>query len=373
MNLQNALSAVVHDQVGHALEGLLRGGPIENLFNIRVSPTESLLGQLTGPGDGAPRISIGFGLDILGTPFRTVTERLPLSNDRPLGLLRTEELSALIGRVQDALRGQVSVLDALADPRDAIAKLIGGQGPAGLRRLADDLFGAVRRVFEGAGGDDDAVNTVDRLRQLVGGDIGIALPFATLIKAVQGAGRNAAAIPRNVEQGAIAYFFDAEGFGTVDGESVVAPVHLSDIREAAGQAIAQRDLGAHQLRGLFSKTTAERYLRDLIRIIVESAYDSGRGLEARFKKVKTELQGRASANKAADAIERQFVTWYRGFSAMAESAAMRAVEVGTQGVSEFQTNPLIAAGAGSFAGTVARKLAQDSFLTKLRVDLGGTD
>ena len=55
---------------------------------------------------------------------------------------------------------------------------------------------------------------------------------------------------------------------------------------------------------------------------------------------------------------------------MAESAAMRGVEVGTQGVAAFQTNPLIAAGAGSFAGTVARKLAQDSFLAVLREELG---
>jgi hypothetical protein len=54
---------------------------------------------------------------------------------------------------------------------------------------------------------------------------------------------------------------------------------------------------------------------------------------------------------------------------MAESGAMRAVEMGTQGVSEFQTNPLIAAAAGAFAGTVARKLAQDSFLDVLSTEL----
>jgi hypothetical protein len=41
-------------------------------------------------------------------------------------------------------------------------------------------------------------------------------------------------------------------------------------------------------------------------------------------------------------------------------------------VSEFQTNPLIAAAAGSFAGTVARKLAQDSFLAVLQTDLANT-
>ena len=63
------------------------------------------------------------------------------------------------------------------------------------------------------------------------------------------------------------------------------------------------------------------------------------------------------------------MTWFRGFSSMAESGAMRAVEVGTQGVSEFQTNPLIAAAAGAFAGTVARKLAQSAFLDLLTTEL----
>jgi hypothetical protein len=38
-------------------------------------------------------------------------------------------------------------------------------------------------------------------------------------------------------------------------------------------------------------------------------------------------------------------------------------------VSQFQTNPLIAAAAGAFAGTVARKLGQDAFLAKLRTEL----
>jgi hypothetical protein len=76
----------------------------------------------------------------------------------------------------------------------------------------------------------------------------------------------------------------------------------------------------------------------------------------------------AGANAAA--VEQKFVTWFRGCSSMAESAAMRAVETGTQGVSQFQTNPLIAAAAGSFAGTVARKLAQDGFIAVLRNELG---
>src|SRR5262245_59816809 len=158
MNLQNAVSALVHDQVGQALEGLLKGGSIEDLFSIRVNANESLLGQLTGPGDGPPKISIGFGLDILGTPFKTLLNALPLSDDRPLAFLRKEDLSALVGRVQDALRDKLTVFNTLPDPRGAIAQLIAGEGPAGLHQLADDLFGAVRGVFDGAGGDSEATN-----------------------------------------------------------------------------------------------------------------------------------------------------------------------------------------------------------------------
>src|SRR5262249_17338914 len=112
------------------------------------------------------------------------------------------------------------------------------------------------------------------------------------------------------------------------------------------------------------------YLRDTIRITVEAAYNTTRNLSTNYNTIKGSAKQRKSTAAQQAAIERKFVNWFRGFSALAESASMRAVEVATQGVSEFQTKPLIAAGAGSFAGTVARKVAQDSFLTVLRRDLG---
>jgi hypothetical protein len=54
-------------------------------------------------------------------------------------------------------------------------------------------------------------------------------------------------------------------------------------------------------------------------------------------------------------------------SGVAESQAMSAVEQATLGVSTFQSNPLIAAAAGTFAGTAARKAAQHVFLSELDV------
>src|SRR5262249_9076900 len=147
-----------------------------------------------------------------------------------------------------------------------------------------------------------------------------------------------------------------DGYKTLDGESVVSSVHLADLGKLVSASVASGSAaaGVQSFKGLFSKTNAERYLRDTIRLIVESAYDAGRGLADRDGK-----PGTYSAVTAKLPNVPKFVSWFRGFSSMAESVAMRAVEVGTQGVSQFQTNPLIAAAAGSFSGTVARKLAQD--------------
>ena len=369
MNAQNAIAALIHDQLGQTLARVFSNGVGKDIFDIRVNEGDSLLGQLTGPGEGPPRISIGFGLDIVGTAVSTLLNALPTPAGGPFALLKGRDLSDLADGVRKALRGQLGLLEK---QHDIIVGMVVAQNPGDLRDAADKLFAGVLDGFGGAGGGGPAGESVSRLRQLVGGDVGIALPFATILSALQRAGQDAAAVPQNVEHGLLDYFFTADGYKTVDRENVVAPVHVSDIKDAVVGAVQQRDLSGTQLRGLFSKTTAERYLRDIIRVIVECAYDAARHVtdpNGRFSAAVSGLRGRASQAKPADAIERQFVTWFRGFASMAESAAMRAVEVGTQGVSEFQTNPLIAAAAGSFAGTVARKLAQDSFLTILTADL----
>ena len=374
MNPQNAIAALIHDQVGQTLvrvfSGGASGGVARELLDIHVDDNHSLLSQLTRPGDGPPRVSIAFGLDVLGSSVSALLDALPDSDRGPLALLRRADLRELVRRVRDALGGHLGLL---AEQRDAIAGLVAAQDPADLREAADRLFAGVVDVLRGSSeGSGDAVNSVSRLRQLLGNDVGIALPFSTVLNAFHRAGQNAATIPGSVESGLLAYFFATDGFRTVDGERIVAPVHISDVKEAAAGAVAERDLSGVQLRSLFSKTTAERYLRDTIRIIVEATYDAGRGWKepgGRFATVLSGLKARGSAAKPADAIEKHFVTWFRGFASMAESATMRAVEVGTQGVSQFQTNPLIAAAAGSFAGTVARKLGQDAFLGILSQDL----
>jgi hypothetical protein len=358
MNNQNFLAAVIHGQLGQTLTKVFSREASENPLTIDPGSNRTLVEQLAEDGDNPPRIGFRIILDILPSSVSPLLAGPPTS---------TAGLPALLERTRSALGGQAGLFDK---QRDAIAKLIDARNPDGLRDAADDLFKGVLEVFKGPGGSEGpASGCVQRLQQFFGNDVATVLPFATIVNAVPRALQNSLQVPQSVERGLLAYFFQPKGYRTVDGESVVAPVHLSDIGGAVTRAAGGADLEGLQLRALFSKATAERYLRDTTRITVESAFDTVRELRERYSRNESDLKNLKSTEGGKVAIVEKFVAWLRGFSSMAESASMRAVEVGTQGVSEFQTNPLIAAAAGSFAGTIARKLAQDSFLQVLRNEL----
>lgn len=352
MNAQNAIATVIHDQLGQTLVGVFSPGG-RSPFEIRFDAGDTLLHQLQQPGTDPPRVSLSFVLDVLTNSVTAFADALPQSASGPLGVLARPDVPHVLDSIRNAL--QPGLFDA---QRDLIADLIAAQDPARLRDAVGGLFQRLRDAISGT----DTKNAVSRLQQLVGNDIGSGLPFATVVTAAQKGLQNAAGVPESIERGLLDYFFRKDGYRTVDGESMVAPVHLSDLGGSLAGGAAGTGLEA--LRGLFSKATAERYLRDITRIIVECGYDTARG-----------FRGASGQKGLYDRITERltnlekFVAWFRGFSSMAESGAMRTVEVGTQGVAAFQTNPLIAASAGSFAGTVARKLAQDSFLGLLREEL----
>jgi hypothetical protein len=357
MNDQNFVAALIHGQLGQTLTNVFNRDGSENPFIIDPGNNKTLVEQLAEDGDNPPRIGFRIALDVLPESVSSLLAVPPTS---------AAGLPALLDKARTALGGQTELFER---QREAIAKLIDAQNPGSLREAAKGLFGGVIDVSKGPGGIDNARSgCVQRLHEFLGNDIGTALPFATIINAVPQALQNTLEIPESVERALLAYFFQPAGYQTVDGERVVAPVHLSDIGSAAVRVVGGSDPG-EQLRGLFPQTTAERYLRDMTRIIVESAFDAVRDLKERYSRIELELKSRKSTEKDKEAIAQKFVVWLRGFAAMSESASMRAVEVGTQGVSQFQTNALIAAAAGSFAGTVARKLAQDCFLGVLRNEL----
>lgn len=376
MNIANTLVAMIHDRVGDTLASFLAGG--DNPFFIK--PSDTLLAQLEDPAVTTPRVSAGFIGDIAVTSVSGLVGRL-----RAAGA----DAGKVLDQVRDALRGQLPfrVKSGGANPPGgAIEGLVGllETEAQDIRDAATAFQQRIDTILQGLAkpGQADAGASVARVKQILGSDISTLIPLATLANSMRGL-QNVADVPHGIEQGLLAYFFSGDGYKTVDSESVVAPVHLSDLESIAaglvsvgpGPDVRLNRAPLKQIKGLVTTATAEQYLRDTIRVIVESAYDVLRGFgdaakgTGRYGTVVSKLKARKPRPADQEAVVAKFVTWFRGFSSMAESGAMRAVEVGTQGVSEFQTNPLVAAAAGAFAGAVARKIAQDAFLSLMTDEL----
>ena len=339
---QNVIAALIHVQLGQTLRDVFAGkdGVFDGIANPFSSSAGTLLEQLQEPQDDPPRLSLRLVLNI-------VPDLLPEGSEA----MRAG--TSLITRVRERLR-------AMPQHVDRFLELAMADDPAAIQRANDALLSGMEERWS-------SLKTFIRRD-----DVGTILSFATMASAIQGLGANLADVPEEMEKALLDYFFRAGGYLTVEGERIIAPVHLANL-VTAGSAAAAGPLagpaGLQAVKGLFTRATAEQYIRDISRLIVESAYDAVRGLRSTCGKVKEGLARSPGRNSSA-AIVQKFEAWLRGCSAMAESGAMRAVETGTQGVSQLQTNPLIAAAAGSFAGTVARKLSQDAFLAVLRKDLG---
>lgn len=174
------------------------------------------------------------------------------------------------------------------------------------------------------------------------GQFGIALSLVTTLKNLPDP-----SFPRAIADAVLAYFFNADGFVTVDDIQYVPPMNFS------GTAQTPADLQ----QALVPKT-GERYIRDLITITVEAAGDVQYQLRDRYHQMLAKLT--APQQEVAK-------RWCKGFAAMAESGVLTAVEETLLGIGQFSTNPMVAGAAGAYAGTVARKATQHVFLGELGV------
>ncbi len=216
-----------------------------------------------------------------------------------------------------------------------------------------DPTGELTRIFEG---DDPAAifaRTLDFFRRkpelaslggvfgsFLEGQFGIALSLLTTFKNLA-----SPKLPRAIADACLEYFFGADGFMTVDGIRITPPMQKSGAPQALGD-----------LRGFLSEKTGERYLRDLIAVAVEAAGDIQYDLRERYPRVVARID-----SAARDTAKR----WFVGFAAMAEAGVTAAVEETLLGIGSFQGNRLIAASAGAYAGTAARKATQHVFLSEL--------
>jgi hypothetical protein len=295
-----ALSALIQHDVAEQLAEFV-GSRARRLGRaLTASGADDLLTQL----QGANVVPQGLDVDFLREVGGLATARIFDGHD-PLDHLR------------DVLVGQLQALGRLLhadDPQTALA--------------------ALRDVFDGPLAD--LWRTVG---PVLGSQLSIAISFAT----------TAALMPTTagpaIESAVLRYFFTRDGFRTVDGSQLVAPIHLEDLD--VGRSTA--------LKGVFSQRTADRYIRDLIRVVIEAADDARYDLPKRYDAARTLAKDRRD----------KYEDWFKGFSSMAEGAVTSAVEEACMGVASFETNPLIAASAGTFAGTAARKATQHVFLSEL--------
>src|SRR5262249_30407243 len=128
---------------------------------------------------------------------------------------------------------------------DNITKLLSAQSPKDALAICGDIFsGDLSQMWSTVG-------------PLLASQFSILVSFATSATRLPVEGAKA------VEEAVLQYFFTTDGSQTVDGTRLVSPVQLSDINVQA--------LG--NLKSLFSGT-AERYVRDLVRLMVEAADDA---------------------------------------------------------------------------------------------------
>jgi hypothetical protein len=239
-----------------------------------------------------------------------------------------------------------------------------------LRGFPGDLLGKVAGFFNGvlsARSPQDLLDGVNRavrellaaeplkdlamLPEFIKGQLSIAISVVSILGKLPDP-----AIPRAIEEAYISYLFDEKGFQTVEGDSIAPPTHLSSFTTANLSA----DLKT--LKDAFSDKNAVRYIRDLVRLPVEAACDLAYDL-------KTRINDRVTANfpdpRTQDAGRAKIIRWMKGFASMAEAGVTGAVEEACSGVGSFQTNQLVAAAAGTFAGTWARKVTQQVFLREI--------
>jgi hypothetical protein len=345
VNPVNSIVAGIYDELGAIFSNFL-----VDLSPVLNTPegSKSLLDQLQKGKSDTPDITFGLTIDFVGGSILSLLQQVVES---PF-----EELAGFLQNLFDPAETPLRFFKELSkELRDIVsATSVTLRGNA-----IESLFsGHVSPSEQQQQLQASLQQSMSRLRQLACNEIGTAMSLATIMKALEGKETipgGLGKVPEAVEKALLAYFFKKEGYQTIDGSSIVAPVHLSDLVNLP--ADAPDDVSKlKQLRSYFSKSTAETCIRDVIRVTVESSYDTARGLEGYYKTVDDDMKG------VSQEVEKRFVTWFKGFSGLADSAAMRAVELATQGVSTFQTNALIAAAAGTFAGTFARKLAQDAFL-----------
>ncbi|HEX4210908.1 MAG TPA: hypothetical protein VHY56_10980 [Candidatus Binataceae bacterium] len=229
-----------------------------------------------------------------------------------------------------------AVVNAIIEPLDTLKNIFRSDSDS------PDLHAMLGRLLGFFSTKASFTPLLDTFGSYLEGQFGIALSLVTTLKNLADP-----SFPRAIADAALAYFFNADGFVTVDDIHLMPPMNFSGAPQTS----------ADLQRALVPKT-GERYVRDLITVTVEAAGDVQFQLRDRYHQMLMKLTA------AQQEVARR---WCKGFAAMAESGVLTAVEETLLGIGQFSTNPMIAAAAGTYAGVVARKATQHVFLGELGV------
>ncbi len=223
-----------------------------------------------------------------------------------------------------------NLLEVMSDPVGELKGIFASEDPRTIFARITDFFSR----------KSDLAVLATTLGSFVEGQFGIALSLLTTFKNLTDP-----KFPRAVADAALQYFFGKDGFITVDEVHIVPPMRLAGLPQNLGD-----------LNSFLSERTGERYLRDIIAVVIEAAGDVQYNLRDRYPRDLAHL-----TPTQQDTAKR----WFAGFASMAEAGVTTAVEETLLGIGTFQGNRLLAASAATYAGTAARKAVQHVFLSEM--------
>ena len=236
-------------------------------------------------------------------------------------------------------RSLINEINALAKGQDLIEEIF-----EELEKDFENLFKSKNydefiTYFEDLIEIDTLKKVPDILRNIIHMEVGLTLSFVVAIKNLKELQLDAYLDSFNQ------YFFSKSGYKTVSGDLIVRPKFpkISSVTEI-------KDIG--------NQINAERYIRDMTRIMAETTGDGLYNLRYRYNEFTAKYREKS---------KKKLVDWYDSFGDLAEASLLPVVESTINGALSFRINPLMAAAVGTFCSVATRKGTEHSYLTLLEI------
>jgi hypothetical protein len=255
-----------------------------------------------------------------------VAEELASGKDFPI--TTKADFSILIGEISALKETEDLLKDIAAEVKSDFNKLLKS-------RTYDDFANNFRDFVQ----IDQLRKVPDVFRGIVHMEIGLTLSFVAATKNLQGFRME------DYEDSFNQYFFSKDGYKTVSGNLIARP-QLPKIGDLA------------DMKAIGNRIDAERYIRDLTRIVVETSGDKLYDLRRRYTHFVATYQGEP---------KKKLIAWFDSFGDLAEASLLPVIEGIVNGAFSIEMNPLIAAAIGTFCSVTTRKATEHSYLTLLGI------